>query len=69
MLDISSLRQCFSINNFIRITENLNKKSFNIKELIEYDALKIQSPKKQTRYICNIQKMIQDLNAEVDNGN
>lgn len=58
-----------SINNFIRMTENMNKKSFNIKDLIKYNALKIQNTKKRTRYTYDIQKMIQDLMIEVDNGN
>ena len=59
-----------SINNFIRMAENLNKKSFNIKDLSKYDALRIQSTKKRTRYTYDIQKMIQDLKIEkVDNEN
>ena len=49
---------------------NLNKKSFNIKDLTEYDALKIHSTKKRTRYTYDIEKMMQNLKIEkVDNGN
>lgn len=59
-----------SINNFIRMAGNLNKKSFNIKDLTEYDALKIHSTKKRTRYTYDIEKMMQNLKIEkVDNGN
>lgn len=58
-----------SIDKFIRMTENLNKKSFNIKDLIENNILRVQSIKKRTRYTYDIQKMIYDLNEEVNNGN
>ena len=58
-----------TINNFMRMIKNLNKKSFNIKDLIEYDALKIHSTKKRTRYTYDINKMISELRIEVNNGN
>lgn len=53
-----------SINDYIRMIENLNKKSFNIKDLIEHNALKINSVRKRTRYTYDILKMIHDLKAE-----
>lgn len=58
-----------SIDKFIRMTESLNKKSFNIKDLMAHNALRIQSTKKRTRYTYDIQKMIQDLKIGVENGN
>lgn len=58
-----------SINNFIKMIRVINKKSFNIKDLISYNALRIQSTKKRTRYTYNIYKMLDALKAEVNNGN
>ena len=58
-----------SINNFIKMIRDINKKSFNIKDLISYNALRIQSTKKRTRYTYNIYKMLDALKAEVNNGN
>lgn len=58
-----------SIDKFIRMTESLNKKSFNIKDLMEHNALRIQNTKKRTRYTYDIKKMIHDLKVEVNNGN
>lgn len=58
-----------SINNFIKMIRVINKKSFNIKDLISYNALRIQSTKKRTRYTYNIYKMLDALKEEVNNGN
>lgn len=58
-----------SINNFIKMIGNINKKSFNVKDLMKYDALKIQSIRKRTRYTYDIYKMISELKPEVSNGN
>ena len=52
-----------SIDKFIRMTGSINKKSFNIKDLMEHNALRIQSTKKRTRYTYDIQKMMWDLKS------
>lgn len=49
------------INEFLDMIDSLNKKSFNIKDLKNIGALKIESNKKRTRYTYNIQKMINEL--------
>lgn len=49
------------INEFLDMINSLNKKSFNIKDLENIGALKIESNKKRTRYTYNIQKMINEL--------
>ena len=50
-----------SINDFLNMISNINKKSFNIKDLENIGALKIENNKKRTRYTYNIQKMINEL--------
>lgn len=50
-----------SIDNFSSMIDKLKKKSFNIKDLESFGAIKIESSKKRTRYTYNIQKMINDL--------
>lgn len=50
-----------SINNFSDMINDIKKKSFNIKDLETFGAIKIESTKKRTRYTYNIQKMINEL--------
>lgn len=50
-----------SIDNFSVMIDNVGKKSFNIKDLENFGAFKIESTKKRTRYTYNIQKMINEL--------
>lgn len=58
-----------SINNFIEMTKRINKKSFNIKDLMDNNSLKIQNTKKRTRYTYNIQEMLNKIDGENINGN
>lgn len=50
-----------SINNFSDMINDIKKKSFNIKDLETFGAIKIESTKKRTRYTYNIQKMVNEL--------
>lgn len=49
------------IDNFINMIDTIGKKSFNVKDLINNNATRIQCEKKRTRYRYNIQSMIDDL--------
>lgn len=49
------------IDEFLDMINSINKKSFNIKDLEDIGALKIESNKKRTRYAYNIKKMINEL--------
>lgn len=46
------------IENFIEMIQNLNKKSFNINDLENNEAIKIDNKKKRTRYVYDIKKLI-----------
>lgn len=50
-----------SINNYVSMMKNINKKSFNIKDLEKHEAIKIDSEKKRTRYRYNIKKLIGEI--------
>lgn len=50
-----------SISNFSDMINSVKKKSFNMKDLENFGAIKIESAKKRTRYTYNIQKMIEEL--------
>lgn len=49
------------IDEFLDMIGSINKKSFNIKDLENIGAIKIENNKKRTRYTYNIQKMINEL--------
>lgn len=49
------------IDKYLNMMELLNKKSFNIHDLEEIGATRIESEKKRTRYRYNINKMIKEL--------
>lgn len=48
------------ITDYIKMLENINKKSFNIKDLKENNAIPIESHKKITRYGYNMKKLINE---------
>lgn len=48
------------IGDFIDMVENINKKSFNPSDLEKYGAIRIESHKKRTRYVYNVEKLIKD---------
>lgn len=49
------------IEKFTNMIETIDKKSFNIKDLISNNATRIQCEKKRTRYKYDIQGMVNDL--------
>jgi recombination protein U len=48
------------IDDFNDMTSEINKKSFNITDLEKYGAIKINSNKKRTRYIYDIEGFIKE---------
>ena len=46
------------ICDFVKMMENINKKSFNINDLKINNAIPIDSKKKRTRYTYDIQKFV-----------
>ena len=49
------------IDEYLDMVNSLNKKSFNVKDLINIGATRVESEKKRTRYKYNIEKMIREL--------
>ena len=49
------------IDKYFKMMESINKKSFNIKDLENIGAIRVESTKKRTRYRYNIKKMIGEL--------
>lgn len=49
------------IDGYLNMMKSLNKKSFNIHDIEEINAIRIESEKKRTRYRYNIKKMIKEL--------
>ena len=49
------------IDDYLDMIENLNKKSFNIKDLESVGATRVKSEKKRTRYKYDVQEMINEL--------
>lgn len=49
------------IDEYIDMMDTLSKKSFNVKDLDEIGATRIECEKKRTRYKYNINKMIKEL--------
>ena len=49
------------IDKYLEMMESINKKSFNIHDLENIGATRIESEKKCTRYRYNINKMIKEL--------
>jgi recombination protein U len=49
------------IDKFNNMIEDINKKSFNIKDLQNYGAIKINSTKKRTRYRYDLNKLIEEI--------
>lgn len=48
------------ICDFVKMMENINKKSFNINDLKNNNAVQINSRKKRTRYTYDIQKFVNE---------
>lgn len=49
-----------SITDFNRMIENVNKKSFNIIDLLKYNPIRIEQTKKKVNYTYNISKFLED---------
>ena len=58
-----------SIDNYVKMVNDINKKSFNIKDLLANNAIEIYSSKKRTRYTYDIQEMINKMKKETGIGN
>lgn len=52
------------INNFKRMIDEINKKSFNVKDLEKYNGVRINSFKKRTRYKYDIKKLVEDTHLD-----
>lgn len=48
------------ISDFINMMDNINKKSFNINDLLNNNAIRIENKKKRTRYTYDIQKFVKE---------
>lgn len=52
-----------SIENFHKMMGSVNKKSFNLKDLYDYAAIKIRNVRKRTRYTYDVQELVNTLKA------
>lgn len=48
------------IDDFVDMINSINKKSFNVKDCLQYGAIRIESTKKRTRFTYNIEKLIKE---------
>ena len=56
-----------SIEDFLKMTEEINKKSFNEIDLIKYgNAIKVQGAKKVSRWYWDIDSLLQNINKECE---
>ena len=51
-----------SIKNFLIMYKSLNKKSFNEKDLLNYNPINIEGKKKIKNWSWNIEKFLQEVN-------
>ena len=49
------------IDDYVDMTENVDKKSFNIKDLMENGAVRVDCEKKRSRWKYNIEKFIKEM--------
>ena len=50
------------INDFLRMMTELNKKSFNLLDLVRYNPMKIESIKKRTRFNYDVGSFLVEIN-------
>lgn len=50
-----------TIDDFVDMIGSISKKSFNVKDLEKYGAIRVESTKKRTRYTYNMEKLIRIL--------
>ena len=61
-LSDNELTYFMEINQFQKMCESINKKSFNIMDLVLHGAKKIQGDKKRTRYRWNLDEFFESYN-------
>lgn len=61
-LDDNELTYFIEINQFLKMCESINKKSFNIMDIILYGAKKIDGFKKRTRWYWNLDEFFKSYN-------
>lgn len=49
------------IDNYVDMVENIGKKSFNIKDLMENGAVRVECEKKRSRWKYNIEKFVKEM--------
>ena len=49
------------IDDYVDMTENIDKKSFNIKDLMENGAVRVDCEKKRSRWKYNIEKFVKEM--------
>lgn len=49
------------IDDYIDMVDNLDKKSFNIKDLMENGAVRVECDKKRSRWKYNLEKLIKEM--------
>ena len=58
----NELTYFIEVNQFQKMCESINKKSFNIMDLVLYGAKKIQGNKKRTRWYWNLEDFFESYN-------
>ena len=59
----NELTYFIEVNKFQKMCESINKKSFNIMDLVLNGAIKIDGFKKRTRWYWNIDKFFESYNT------
>ena len=49
------------IDDYVDMVENIDKKSFNIKDLMENSAVRVDCEKKRSRWKYNIEKFVKEM--------
>ncbi len=49
------------IDDFVDMMNEINKKSFNVKDLENHNAVRIECTQKRTRYTYNMQHLIEEI--------
>lgn len=62
--DESQLTYFIDIKNFNRMKESIEKKSFNIMDIILYGAVRINGTKKRTRYVWDVEELFENIKSK-----
>jgi hypothetical protein len=49
------------IDNYLDMIERIGKKSFNIKDLMDYGAIRVDCEKKRSRWRYNIEEFVKEM--------